>query len=207
MAAVDNSSADQENLIEDASNLICDAYQHDHPGYRELLGIKEDDDVAFRPALYSLFARHTRLLMSTLPGGSHSFFESVDSNKKKLVCFFFLTPNDHRFSIWQQLYYGVLMLPLELGWQTFKRMMKTADFHGGIMKKVLNGRKALVLTRMVVLPELQGKGLGSKYLQEVLENVADTQNLPVVLSTQSMRNVNFYRKRSATANILLFFFL
>jgi GNAT superfamily N-acetyltransferase len=100
------------------------------------------------------------------------------------------------------------MLPLELGWQTFKRMMKTAEFHGGIMKKILNGRKALVLTRMVVVPELQGKGLGSKYLQEVLEKVADAQNLPVVLSTQSMRNVNFYKKRSATLiNKWLFLFL
>jgi hypothetical protein len=87
MAAMNNSSEDQENLIEDASNLICDAYQHDHPGYRELLGIKEDDDVAFRPALYSLFARHTRLVMSTLPEDSHSFLSRSTQVKRSWCAF------------------------------------------------------------------------------------------------------------------------
>jgi hypothetical protein len=192
---MNNSSADQEKLIEDATTLICDAFLHGHPGYREIVRI-EDDDVALRKALYSFFSRHTRMLVSILPDTTHPFYESGDSTDgvKKLVCFFFLTPSDYQFSLWQKLCYGLGMIPLELGWQAFSRMLKAADFHEERMGKLLNGRKALVLERMVVSPECQGKGLGSKCLLEVLEKEADAQNLPVILSTQSMKNVNFYKK-------------
>jgi len=47
-----------------------------------------------------------------------------------------------------------------------------------------------MLQQMVVLPECQGQGLGTKALKAALE---ESTNVEVRLSTQEERNVTFYK--------------
>jgi len=49
------------------------------------------------------------------------------------------------------------------------------------------------LNRMTVLPEYQGKGVGTHALSSALEE-ADQEGLSVVLATQERRNVVFYKR-------------
>ena len=62
-----------------------------------------------------------------------------------------------------------------------------------IARDHLDGGGCFTLERMVVLPEHQGRGLGSRCLGVALET-ASSAGLPTLLSTQLEVNVRFYGK-------------
>ena len=62
------------------------------------------------------------------------------------------------------------------------------------MADVMTGRpRYYCLQRMIVHKEMQGKGVGSKYLGSALKK-ADEEQVPVFLTTQEARNVTFYSR-------------
>eukprot|EP01038_Epipyxis_sp_PR26KG_P008371 gene8371-11326_t len=119
----------------------------------------------------------------------------LDKDSKYLVCFFMLVPCEmSHFSLWEKVCGGLLTLPFRIGFDVTQRLLAAADFYEKIEKDLMKGRgNYLTLQRMVVHPSFQGRGIGSKYLSLGLKK-ADNLGLPVILSTQEQRNVEFYRK-------------
>ncbi|KAL3927022.1 MAG: hypothetical protein SGARI_005435 [Bacillariaceae sp.] len=115
-------------------------------------------------------------------------------------------------TLWTLVKAGFWQLPIKFGWNTTKRLFEVL----GVVDKdhetqqeetatALNDdgndddetNPFISLERMVVLPEYQGNGYGSKALRQLLDEVdADnsTMRRHVRLSTQEERNVRFYKR-------------
>ncbi len=147
------------------------------------------------------FYRNFLLTSWSSPQGIHSFYsersgrENDTEKRNRLDVFFMLVPSTERPSLWLQIQAGLLMLFWISGWTIIQRLIKAGDFCEEQEREIMQGKgKYLSLQRMMVAPELQGKGLGSAKLGQVLHEVADKEQLPVVLETQREKNVRFYTK-------------
>jgi ribosomal protein S18 acetylase RimI-like enzyme len=74
------------------------------------------------------------------------------------------------------------------------RMQTIGDLYAGLERATANGAPHFHVHMMAVQPELQGRGLGSGLLREVLEPTRARADLPVVLTTHKQINVTFYRR-------------
>lgn len=79
-----------------------------------------------------------------------------------------------------------------LGARAAWRLMWLTAWAEGIEQEVLAGRSAMRLEGMAVLLSWQRRGIGAQALRQAL-NEADRRGLEVVLATQEMRCVAFYR--------------
>ena len=159
----------------------------------------DNDDRMFRKQFLTwLFERNFRLRLGT--SVNRAVFEnssSDDGKKKKLLAFFmFVSPDVPNVGLLDMLREGFLLAPIKFGFGVMKRLLSIKDEYERIEHAILDkhGITSLYkLERMVVHPSYQGKGVGSKALQQALDE-ADTKGLPVLLGTQEERNLRFYNK-------------
>ena len=157
-----------------------------------------DDDRMFRKQFLTwLFERNFRLRLGTSVNRAVFDNSSSDGKKKKLLAFFmFVSPDVPNVGLLDMLREGFLLAPIKFGFGVMKRLLSIKDEYERIEHAVMDkhGITSLYkLERMVVHPSYQGKGVGSKALQQALDE-ADTKGLPVLLGTQEERNLRFYSK-------------
>lgn len=139
------------------------------------------------------FQKNIQLVAKKTPDCLHYNF-SEDGNS--LECFFMLVPsNGAQFTLYEKVVMGgILEFVYRNGVSLVLRLIKASDFYDGIQNELMGNRKYFSLQRMVVSPDKQGQGIGSKCLAKALK-IADAAKLPVVLSTQDERNIVFYQRR------------
>ena len=85
------------------------------------------------------------------------------------------------------------LFPLKFGLATLKRLLQVMEDMEKGCKDIFpssNKSEYVRLERMVVHPDFQGKGLGTKCLQNVIKKT----EVPIHLMTQEQRNVTFYNR-------------
>lgn len=133
-------------------------------------------------------------------GSPRCAFRYRRNTKPEMVCFFMLQkPDEGEVGFIDMLRHGILLLPFKFGFRAFLRCLILKAYHEKLHQEVVNeahlndGSSFFHLERMVVHPDLQGQGYGSKYLGEALAQVEDA-GFGVILSTQEARNVKFYTR-------------
>lgn len=140
-------------------------------------------------------------LCKTKPGMHLRYATTGAAPSADVVCSFILIESDSMPGLLDYLWGGLIRVCYRLGWGTTRRMLRAGDLSDVEMdaasaaaKERAGTDKVLVLQRMVVSPETQGKGVGSRSLAAAL---AEPQfaKWPCVLSTQEEINRQFYEKR------------
>jgi ribosomal protein S18 acetylase RimI-like enzyme len=177
-------------LVEDddlrAARVITQAFMK-NKCYTEIF---RGDEESRREAMEFLFRRNLFMVRKRCPESIHC----VEDENGNVQCFFMLVPSTAAHSsLYEKIIVGgILEFGVRYGMSTLLRLIKVADFSDNTEKEMMAGRDSYYsLQRMIVAPELQGKGVGSKYLGEAL-NEADRKQLPVVMSTQEPRNLIYY---------------
>lgn len=168
--------------IDDAAALTAAAFAGRPNVWRAVCGATTPADMQ-RHFLGWLFARNLWLRRE-------SGCNRVVMVDGKLVCsFMFVPPEVPDVSFCDMVRAGLLKLPLLFGLGPLKRLLKAKSLEEGELKELGGFR----LERMVVLPSMQGRGIGSRALQIAFAE-ADAAGRPVVLSTNEERNVAFYSR-------------
>lgn len=90
------------------------------------------------------------------------------------------------------LVWGLLRLSARHGTGAGRRLLRLRDAYEDLERRTAGTDRYWHVHMMAVRPALQGRGLGSGLLGEVLEGVDDAT--PVALTTHQERNVVFYRR-------------
>jgi len=116
----------------------------------------------------------------------------------KLACFFlFERESDSQLGNWSMLK-KFWKMPFKFGMKPVKKLFQTVDYYDPLMEKAIestlgkNG-KYYMLERMTVMPEMQGKGVGTHCLKIALAEAREN-NLPVFLTATEERVVRFYKR-------------
>lgn len=175
-----------EESIDKAVDIAATALLHT-PSYVEMF--RGTDEHRLWVMRYFL-KKNIGMMHSSNPESIHFFVGSDD----ELECFFMLTPNKRAQPTWWE-WLSFLVLPFMCGFDSVGRLLQMQKESSAHHKEAMAGHPDyLCLQRMVVNPSKQGQGLGSKYLKQTLNEVADKLQLPVMLSTQERRNVVFYER-------------
>lgn len=142
----------------------------------------------------SFFTKNIKAIYSADPNSFHVYYHDENKRDSGLSCCFLITRSDQPITFWHYVWAGMLWMILEVGWETFDRILKIGDYTEAMEKEFMKDRLHYTLHRMVVDPASQGKGLGSRYLRQALIEKADRDGLPVYLTTQKEINVRFYKK-------------
>lgn len=137
-----------------------------------------------------LFRRNIYMVRKKCPDSIHC----IKDDSGNVQCFFMLVPSSMAHaSLYEKIVVGgILEFGVRYGTSTLMRLIRIADFSDKVEQDAMKGRKDYFsLQRMIVAPELQGKGIGSKYLGEALKE-ADRKQVPVVMTTQEPRNLIYY---------------
>jgi hypothetical protein len=116
-----------------------------------------------------------------------------DENGKIVCSFIFANSTSPELSIWEKIRAGILHVPFRAGFAVFQRLLKTDEWHSSLCKSYIGDRQHFLVNVMAVEPSEQGKGWGSKFLTQALQE-ADSLGIPVLLGTNSEINVRFYTK-------------
>ena len=171
-----------------AASLAAKAFA-DSPPYVEILPGDKNRNGAREGFLAWMFERNFLLRLD-----DECFRCTYDGDK--LVSFFlFIKPGLRHPSFWDMLRVGLLTGLFSYGLGVFRRLLVTKSWFEDKEREVLGERSGTMvrLERMTVLPEYQGKGIGTHALSSALEE-ADEGGLSVVLATQERRNVAFYKR-------------
>lgn len=150
-------------------------------------------EVTRREPMEFIFRSNLLMMKNRCPQYLHYNFSEDGS---KLECFFMLVPNfDAHFTLYEKVFYGgIPEFILRFGLSSIARLIKCSDWMDAFQEETMEGRpRYYALQRMIVEKSMQGKGVGSKYLNEALKK-ADQEQLPVFLGTHEMRNVTFYTR-------------
>ena len=142
-----------------------------------------------------LFKKNLLLVKEKSPQSMHYHYSEENNNASDLDCFFMLVPSaaSHSTLFEKIVYGGVIEFVLRYGVNILLRLMKTSDLFDATEAELMQGREYYSLQRMVVSPSKQGTGLGSRHLGRQLKEM-DRLKMPVILSTQELRNVVFYTR-------------
>mmetsp|Transcript_8491 Transcript_8491/g.11193 ORF Transcript_8491/g.11193 Transcript_8491/m.11193 type:complete len:255 (-) Transcript_8491:247-1011(-) len=159
-------------------------------------------------ALEWLFFRNLTLTVGKCPEALRGVVNNV--NGKLMVCFLWTPGADQELSLWDMIGAGLWQVPFKFGIGTLKRVLRMVEAleleaqestSKSCKNRILRTTTTTTTTadeeadfvhleRMVVLPEYQGQGWGSRALKETLEN----ETRMVRLATQEERNVRFYQR-------------
>ena len=164
----------------------------DSPSYRYIFpGMSQPERVS---ALTWLFEANYKILRSIAPMSMMGVVSADDPSK--LVCCFMLRPAPAKVTLPHMVSAGLLELPFRYSWQCLTNTLHASDVGDRLtlasVPEMYRG-KFVTLERMVVLPEFQGKGIGSAGLTSACRRILSL-GLPVVLNTQEGINVKFYLK-------------
>jgi hypothetical protein len=188
MQAVINFVFPPETVEDDnsrAAKMITQSFMHT----TSYVNVFRGDENSRREPMEFLFRRNLYMIRQRSPESIHCM-ASADG---EVQCFFMLVPSfTAHFSLYEKVFLGgILEFGVRYGFDTLSRLIRLSDFCDAVEEELMKDRKYYSLQRMVVAPQLQGKGLGSKCLGEGLKE-ADRAQLPVVLSTQDARNLIYY---------------
>ena len=177
-----------DSSIKQASAMAAESFSN-NPLYKDIFRGNVEDRI---PMVDFLFLKNLAMLSSR----GRDFLYYSYSESGDMECFFILVPNDKsNFSFWEKMSWGLYEFPFRCGFESTSRLIATSDcydkFALDLMKDTPN---YLHLQRMVVNVNMQGKGIGSRCLGKALNDTADKLQLPVILSTQDIRNVTFYSR-------------
>jgi GNAT superfamily N-acetyltransferase len=177
--------------IKEAAMVTAQAFA-DSPPYRFVFpGLSRELRVE---ALAWMFEANYVILRSLSPTSMLGVLS--DDDPGQLVCFFMLRPSSAKVSFPRMVSAGLLEVPFRFGWESFRNLLHASEVAEKFTKAIVPakyGGKYLTLERMVVLPEFQGRGIGSAGLSSAVRRVL-ALGLPVVLNTQEKINVKFYEK-------------
>ena len=154
--------------------------------------IFEGDESWRLTELSNMFEINFNIVNNKAPESLQGFYQSGE-----IVCFYMLVSSGKSStSLLEMLRFGLIWLPFRIGIAATTRLLSSLSWHEEQEKDIMNGRKEyLVLQRMIVHPDYQGRGIGKKCLSKALK-IADKNLLPIYLTTQLEKNVNFYEKLS-----------
>jgi GNAT superfamily N-acetyltransferase len=142
-----------------------------------------------------LFERNFRLRVGT------SANRGVFQDGRVACCFMFVTPTVAEVGLVDMILAGMLKIPFLFGVGYLQGLLQAkrqyeADTRS--LKKELYGEnwqsvQLCSLERVVVTPALQGRGIGSRAMREVLGE-ADAAGWPCLIGTNEERNVQFYTR-------------
>lgn len=174
--------------IEKAARLAARAFLHTASYtaiYHGMLESQREEELIW------MFERNLELV-----DDRHLRYFFKDEAKSDLECFYMLIPScEAAISLWKKISGGILKLIFrDGGLSVLQRLIEISDWMDAeIASCVKAGVEYLTLQRMVVSPESQGKGIGTKSLSLGIRD-ADSKCMPIVLSTQDERNVKFYSR-------------
>jgi ribosomal protein S18 acetylase RimI-like enzyme len=141
-----------------------------------------------------LFLRNFQLMYDVNPACLFGLRDETG----RIVCSFMIAPPGNKVTLPQMIRYGLLALPIKFGWTALKRMLSAKDITDAASDRYAEQHGLpshhWELQRMVVNPEFQGRGFGSKCLSVALQSLVKPSGLPCVLNTQEARNVTFYQR-------------
>jgi ribosomal protein S18 acetylase RimI-like enzyme len=155
-------------------------------------------------ALEWLFVRNLTLTVGTCPQALRGVLDTLNDNKV-ILCFLWTPGANQEISLWDMIRAGLWQVPFKFGMGTLKRVLRLVEAHELEAKESTKQHHQddddddartdidtdfVHLERMVVLPEYQGQGWGSRALKETLES----ETRMVRLATQEERNVRFYQR-------------
>lgn len=176
--------------IPEISLLVAKTFW-DNPAYRQIFRSK--DDGLFIKQFQFFFQKNFEGLQLADPSCICAYECDVEG-VNKVACTLVLTRSDRLPTFWQFVWVGLLWLIYEAGWDTMQRLLAAGTHYDKLEEDCMHDRLHYTLHRMVVDPQVQGKGIGSRFLKQMLEKKADKEDLPVFLTTQKEINVRFYEK-------------
>ncbi|KAL3935243.1 MAG: hypothetical protein SGBAC_009206 [Bacillariaceae sp.] len=184
--------------IEECASVMAKAFSNS-PVYQYMF----QGTAEFRTsALEWLFAKNIRIVLDKCPQALRGMLNEGN----QVVCCFMWVPQEHQnVSLGEMLWHGLLKMPIKFGLDSVKRMLQVLDEFempskeyiaqvnkSDQNKMVMEG--SIQLQRMVVRPDCQGQGLGSKALKAVIAQESAKGKVNLHLETQSLRNVTFYER-------------
>ncbi|CAJ1966755.1 unnamed protein product [Cylindrotheca closterium] len=191
--------------IEECAQVMANAFS-DAAIYRYIFrGTQESR----RAALEWLFVRNIRIVLDKCPQALRGVLNN-EKNSNQVVCCFMWVPQEHQdASLGEMLWHGLLQMPIRFGMDSVKRMLHVMDNLKSPSKEytsqMMNDESgqnnnnivkegSIQLQRMVVRPDCQGQGLGTKALMAAIVEESAKGKLNLHLETQSPRNVTFYER-------------
>ena len=179
----------EPDQVGEAAALAAAAFMHSASYAYIYEGLGEAERLG---ALTWLFEINIRLRLHQ--GGARCAFGADGA----MQCFFMLQPpGAPEIGTLMMLRHGMLRFPLRFGWQALRRLLAVKAYHeraeAAARRRCGPDETVALLERMVVRPGVQGGGVGSRCLGAALEE-ASAAGHTVLLSTQSARNVKFYRR-------------
>jgi GNAT superfamily N-acetyltransferase len=175
------------SLIPQAAAVMAEAFV-DSPAYNYMF--QDFDKKRRQQALEWLFRRNLQIVISQHP----SALRGIVTDSDEVVACFLWTPLLNKPTLLDMIQSGLWQVPLYFGFGSLRRLletMRTLDEYARQYFGSSNGKEVVLLERMVVRPDYQGQGLGTKCLQTVLSWSTAQQ---VRLTTQLECNVRFYQR-------------
>mmetsp|Transcript_15462 Transcript_15462/g.27321 ORF Transcript_15462/g.27321 Transcript_15462/m.27321 type:complete len:238 (+) Transcript_15462:71-784(+) len=179
--------------INEAAKVMAMAFS-DSPAYNFIF---QGDPTYRLGALEWFFEKNLRLIQRRCP----SALKGVLDIEGKVIACFLWTPSSHvKVSTWDMIITaGLWQLPFKFGLATLKRLLQTVghiesgerDFFSASFSEG-NSSDFIMLERMAIRPDFQGRGLGTKCLKSMIIKTEDP--IPIRLLTQEHRNVAFYKR-------------
>jgi ribosomal protein S18 acetylase RimI-like enzyme len=178
----------QLHMVDEAASLAAAAFVHAASYSYIYEGLTEDQRLE---ALTWLFRTNIRLRV--VQKEKHGAWCAFDTTGKRMLCFFMLQPPGlGDIGTLTMVRNGILLFPFRFGFRAFRRLLEVKDFHENVEKKAQIDFQTELgqLERMVVHPDAQCGGIGSRCLDEALA----ASGFSVLLETQSPLNVKFYTR-------------
>ncbi len=181
-----------EDKLDEVSFLVAQAFLHS-PIYSYIFeGL---DETRRLEALTWLFRKNFYLRLSE--GNCKCGFNNAPDNKPEMVCAFIMQPPGiSPITSWVMVRNGILYLPLRYGFRALYRLLEVIahyDENAGAIYKANPNVSFSSVERMVVKPNFQGKGFGSRFLSQAIA-AEEKKGRAVFLTTQEFRNVVFYQR-------------
>uniref|UniRef100_A0A7S0ZJ82 N-acetyltransferase domain-containing protein n=1 Tax=Timspurckia oligopyrenoides TaxID=708627 RepID=A0A7S0ZJ82_9RHOD len=148
-------------------------------------------------ALEWTFARNILMVLDKCQSALRGM---LNSNGEVICCFLWIPAALADSSLWEMIKAGVWLMPFKFGVSTVSRLLNIIDqmernSDGNSQTAHGSRRDALKLERMVVRPDYQGQGVGSRALRSVLDEASQMEkSVEIHLETQEERNVEFYTR-------------
>jgi ribosomal protein S18 acetylase RimI-like enzyme len=157
--------------------------------------IFQHDQVYRRHALEWMFKRNIPLIQRRCP----SAFRGVLNDKGEVVACFLWTPSPYQnISPWDMMKAGIWQIPYRFGLSTLLRLIKVVEWLRAAEEQSYAAEEDFcMLECMVVRPDYQGQGIGSKCLKSAIAG-SETTSRSVRLTTQEERNVRLYQRLGYT---------
>jgi ribosomal protein S18 acetylase RimI-like enzyme len=170
--------------IDEAAIVMADAFL-DSPGYVYFLRGTPDFR---RRALSWIMARNLRAVRRR----DRAALRCVLAPDGAVVATYIVTARDGRPTYWDLVACGMLLVPLRFGAGVFARMRRVvAWFTAASRDAFVENEGDLLLERMTVRPDFQGRGVGTACVRHAAEEAA-ARGVALRLSTQETRNVALY---------------